>query len=53
MEEGGAFLFVSVFMGLALRFIARGIREKRSGPVTPARFIHFTGRRLRITTRMD
>ncbi len=53
MEEGGAFLFVSIFMGLALRFIARGIREKRRGPGMPARFIHFTGRRLRITTRID
>jgi len=53
MVEGGAFLFVSIFMGLALRLVARGIREKRRGPGTPAHFIHFTGRRLRITKRID
>jgi hypothetical protein len=53
MEKVGAFLFVSIFMGLALRLITRGKREKRKGLVTPARFIHFAGRRLRITTRID
>ena len=53
MEEVGAFLLVSIFMGLTFRLVTRGIREKRRGPVTPARFIHFTGRRLRITTRAD
>ena len=53
MEEVGAFLLVSIFIGLALRLIIRGIREKRRGPVTPAHFIHFAGRRLRITTRID
>ena len=53
MEEVGSFLFVSIFMGLAFRLVIRGIREKRRGSVTPARFIHFTGRRLRITTRID
>jgi hypothetical protein len=53
MEEVGAFLLVSIFMGLVLRWSTGREREKRRGPGTPARFVHLTGRRLRITTRVD
>jgi len=56
MEIVGVFLLFSIFMGLVLRFGAgwkRWKRGKRKGPGTPALFVHFTGRRLSITTRGD
>ncbi len=53
MEYVGSFLLVSIFMGLVLRLSTGRERRKRKGPTTPARFVHLTGRRLRITTRGD
>ncbi len=53
MEYVGVFLLFSIFMGLVLRFSTGWKRGKRKGLGTPARFVHFTGRRLSITTRGD
>ena len=53
MEIVGVFLLFSLFMGLVLRFSNGWKRGKRKGPGTPAQFVHFTGRRLSITTRGD
>jgi len=53
MEIVGVFLLFSLFMGLVLRFSTGWKRGKRKGPGTPAQFVHFTGRRLNITTRAD
>ena len=53
MEIVGVFLLFSLFMGLVLRFSNGWKRGRRKGPGTPAQFVHFTGRRLNITTRAD
>ncbi len=53
MEDIGAFFVFAVAMGVVLRTAVRGKRTRRRGPGTPARFVHFTGRRLRIITRTD
>ncbi len=51
MQEVGAFLIVSILVGLVLRLI--GGRDRRPRPQTPARFVEFTGRRLRISARNE
>jgi hypothetical protein len=52
--EGVSAIFVFVVaVGLVFRTAVKGERARRRGPGTPARFVHFTGRRLKITTRSD
>jgi hypothetical protein len=53
MEGVSAFFVFVVAVGLVLRTAVKGERARRRGPGTPARFVHFTGRRLRIITRTD
>ncbi|TAL12205.1 MAG: hypothetical protein EPO02_02245 [Nitrospirae bacterium] len=52
MQDMGGLLIVSILVGLVFKW--SGVREhaKRRGPGTPARFLHFTGRRLAITKRI-
>jgi len=51
MEYVGAILLLSIFIGLVVRLSAGRDRRRRTGPQTPARFVHLTGRHLRITAR--
>lgn len=53
MEGTGTYLLFTVLVGLVLRLSSERERAKRRGPGMPARFVHFTGRRLKITTRTD
>lgn len=53
MQEIGAFLIVSILVGLVLRLSSERARARRRGASTPARFVEFTGRRLTISTRRD
>ena len=50
MEYVVVFLLLSIFIGLVLR-LSTGRERRRTGPRTPARFVHLTGRHLRITAR--
>jgi len=51
MEYVVVFLLLSIFIGLVLRLSTGRERRSRTGPRTPARFVHLTGRHLRITAR--
>lgn len=53
MEDAGTYLLITVLAGLVFRLSSERERAKRRGPGMPARFVHFIGRRLRITTRTD
>jgi len=53
MQEIGAFLIVSILVGLILRLNSERERARRRGVRTPARFVEFTGRRLTISARKD
>ena len=51
MQEVGAFLIVSILVGLAVRLSSERTRSRRRGARTPARFVELTGRRLTISAR--
>ena len=51
MHELGAFLIVSMVVGIALRLSSERSRSRRRGARTPARFVELTGRRLTISAR--
>lgn len=53
MQGVGTYLLFTVLVGLVLRLSSERGRAKRRGPRVPACFVHFTGRRLKITTRTD
>lgn len=53
MEGVSIFFVVSAVVGLVIRWADRGEPTRRPRPGTPARFVRFTGRRLKITTRTD
>ena len=51
MEYVGIFLFLSIVIGFVLQLSTGRERRRRTGPRTPARFVHLTGRHLRISAR--
>jgi len=53
MEGVSAFFVIFAVVGLVIRWADREAPTRRPRPDTPARFVRFIGRRLRITTRTD
>ena len=51
METMGGVVVFFVLMGLVLRMIGGRDRARGLGPGAPARFLDFTGKRLRVSSR--